>query len=307
MRDRHRWLHRIARLDPVRDHVEIHRISAGFEFPWDYTRALEFALFRTYCVPSISALLAATGEFRRRPQKRYDDTALLMAEIAAHGYDSPRGRSALRVINRAHGHYAISNDDMRYVLSTFVHDPIDWISAYGWRPLHPHEKLAAYHYYRAVGTRMGIRDIPGTFDEFKTFKQRYEESHFVFAASNREIGDHTIALFASWFPAPLRPAARAGVRSLLSPEMLRAFGMRPAPPLLGAAVRAALHGRAYALRFFPARTESALARMPGNRTYPGYPAGYHPADLGAPPPGPDVPAHCRRATPSRPSPETPGG
>jgi hypothetical protein len=83
----------IEALDPVRDHQRIYRISMGLEFPWDYKRSLEFALFRTYCVPSISALLAATGEFEHRPQKRYDDTALLIAEMAEHGYDSPRGAS----------------------------------------------------------------------------------------------------------------------------------------------------------------------------------------------------------------------
>src|SRR5688500_12217806 len=143
-RDRYRWRRRIEELDPVADHEEIYRISAGLEFPWDYTRALEFALFRTYCVPSISALLDATGEFRDRAQRRYDDTALRMAELAAHGYDSPRGRDALRVINRAHGRYAITNDDMRYVLSTFIYDPIDWIDRYGWRPLTGHERIAAF-------------------------------------------------------------------------------------------------------------------------------------------------------------------
>src|SRR4029450_2023848 len=102
----------------------VYRPSAGFEFPWDYRRALELALFRTYCVPSISGLLDATGEFRDRPQQRYDDTALLMPEIADHGDGAERGKEALRVINRAHGRYDIANDDMRYVLSTFIYDPI---------------------------------------------------------------------------------------------------------------------------------------------------------------------------------------
>src|SRR6478735_3190573 len=101
-RGRHGWQRRVDELDPVRDHQEIHRITAGFEFPWDYQRALEFALFRTYCVPTISALLRRTGEFEKRPQKRYDDTALLMAELVEHGYDSPRGTESLRNINRMH-------------------------------------------------------------------------------------------------------------------------------------------------------------------------------------------------------------
>ncbi|GLW27506.1 oxygenase MpaB family protein [Actinoplanes regularis] len=286
---------RIAGLDPERDHLEIYQLSAGREFPWDYTRALEFALFRTYCVPSISRLLAATGEFRLRPQQRYDDTSLLMAEIAAHGYDSPRGREALKVINRAHGRFAISNDDMLYVLSTFVYDPIDWLERYGWRPPHEHEKLAAFHYYREVGKRMGIRDIPAGYEEFAEFKRGYEQQHFVFSETNQKIGEYTVGLFAAWFPAFLRPAVRLGVRGMLDEPMLRAFGFPPAPRWVGALGDFALHARAYTLRFFPPRRASVLGVSPRNRTYPGYPEGYRPADLGAPEPSADLPAeHLRR-------------
>ncbi|BCJ45934.1 peptidase [Actinoplanes ianthinogenes] len=295
---RRRWelRDRIARLDPDRDHLEIYQLSAGREFPWDYTRALEFALFRTYCVPSISRLLAATGEFRDRPQKRYDDTSLLMAEIATHGYDSPRGREALKVVNRAHGRFAISNDDMLYVLSTFIYDPIEWLGKYGWRPPHEHEKLAAFHYYREVGRRMGIREIPAGYAEFLAFKQRYEREQFVYSETNRQIGEYTVGLFAAWFPAVLRPAVRLGVRGMLDEPMLRAFGFSPAPRWVGALGDLGLRARALALRFFPPRRTSILGVSPRNRTYPGYPADYHPTDLGAEAPAPDFPAeHLRRA------------
>ncbi|WP_430784493.1 oxygenase MpaB family protein [Actinoplanes sp. G11-F43] len=287
---------RIAALDPERDHLEIYQLSSGREFPWDYTRALEFALFRTYCVPSISKLLAATGEFRERPQRRYDDTALLMAEMAAHGYDSARGREALKVVNRAHGRYAISNDDMLYVLSTFIYDPIDWISRYGWRPLHPHELTAAFHYYRAVGHRMGIKEIPETYDQFLAFKDAYEIRHFVFSSTNREIGTYTVDLFAGWFPRFLRPAVRLGVRGMLDERMLTAFGFAPTPRWVGALAAFSLRARARALRFFPPRRESVLAHPKRNHTYPGYPAGYQPSDLGAPPPPADLPAEHLRSS-----------
>ena len=72
----------IAELDPKRDYEEISFLLQAYEFPWDYKRALEFALFRTYAVPSISGLLAKTGEFLTRPRKRYDDTELILYEIA---------------------------------------------------------------------------------------------------------------------------------------------------------------------------------------------------------------------------------
>ncbi|MCP2324258.1 hypothetical protein HDA40_002765 [Hamadaea flava] len=285
---RYRWLRRIEALDPLHDHHEIYRISTGFEFPFDYQRALEFALFRTYCVPSISALLDATGEFRLRPQQRYDDTALLMAEMVEHGYDSPRGKQALRAVNRAHSAYAISNDDMRYVLSTFVYEPIDWLGRFGWRPLHEHERLAAFHYYRAVGARMGIHDVPDDFDAFWDFKREYERTKFRYDPTNERVGTYTLDLFASWYPAPLRRAARLGVLALLPVELRTAFGFPAAPRWVSATVNGSLRTRASAVRLLPPRTKSKLTRAPRNRTYPGYPEGYQPADLGAPPPSPDL-------------------
>lgn len=273
-------LRRICALDPVADHEEIMRISAGLEFPWDYQKSLEMALFRTYCVPTISGLLERTGEFERRPQKRYDDTAVLMAELVEHGYDSPRGREALRVVNRQHGRYDISNDDMLYVLSTFIYDPIEWLQRFGWRPLTRAEQLAGFHFYRAVGARMGIRDIPAGDDEFRAFKAAYEQEHFVFAPSNRRIGQYTLDLFCSWYPSFARPVVSRAVVAMLDPLMVRAFGFTAPPSWAGALVRLALRARAFVVRRMPVRRELKLTRA-RNRTYPGYPDGYRPSDLGA--------------------------
>jgi len=288
---RRRWVRRIEELDPVRDHQEIHRITATYEFPWDYQRSLELALFRTYCVPSISALLDATGEFRDRPQQRYDDTALLMAELTDHGYDSERGREALRVINRAHGRYAISNDDMLYVLSTFVYEPIDWLDRFGWRRMTDAERVAAFCFYREVGARMGIRDVPADYDGFLRFKRDYERETFRYSDTNRRIGEYTVELMCSWYPRFTRPALRVAVRGLLDEPMLTAFGFAPAPRWVPPLAHAALRARAAVVRLLPPRRTSGLAGLATNRTYPGYPAGYRPSDLGAPPPPADLPDH----------------
>ena len=93
---RHTTLDRILQLDPQRDHQEIVSLTSSYEFPFDVTRSLEFALFRTFAVPSVSELLDHTGEFQQRPQKRYDDTDLLLSALYEYGYDSERGRAALR-------------------------------------------------------------------------------------------------------------------------------------------------------------------------------------------------------------------
>src|SRR5204863_5846581 len=100
---RSRVLGEIQRLDPVTDHQRIVFLSTRFDFPFDTTRALEFALFRTFCVPAISALLDRTGEFSRRAQKRYDDTDIIVSELMEWGYDSEPGKAALRRMNQLHG------------------------------------------------------------------------------------------------------------------------------------------------------------------------------------------------------------
>jgi len=292
-----RWdnLRRILALDPERDHQEIYRLSSGFEFPWDYQRSLEFALFRTYCVPSISTLLAATREFELRPQRRYDDTALLMAEMMEHGYDSPRGKAALRSINRVHNRFRISNDDMLYVLSTFVFEPVRWLDRFGWRRLSSHERLAAFHFYRAVGARMGIRSIPESYAEYEQFNVDFERRHFTYTTTNAAVGRYTLELFCSWYPPVSRPLIRPALRSLMDRPLLDAFGFPPVPAWLTALSEAGVRFRSAVVRELPPRRHSKLANDPRNRTYPGYPEGYDPSQMGAGEPPSDIdPSLLRR-------------
>ncbi|MGX6510368.1 oxygenase MpaB family protein [Rhodococcus sp. SJ-2] len=277
---RYGWLKVIEGLDPVTHHQDILRITAGYEFPWDYQRSLEFALFRTYCVPTISELLARTGEFEHRPQKRYDDTSLLMAELIEHGYDAERGRESLRNINRMHGKYSIDNDDMLYVLSTFVYDPLDWIDQYGWRRLHPKERLASFYFYRQVGIRMGIKDIPESFQEFHRFKLEYEQTMFDYSDDNHAIGTYTLELFKSWYPKALGPGVEKVVYSLIDDRMAHAFGFPKGSPRMRSVSEGALRIRSALVRRLPKRRVSVSGGNATNRTYPGYPLGYRPRDLG---------------------------
>jgi hypothetical protein len=278
-----RHLRRITELDPERDHEEIYRICAGYEFPWDFEQALSLAFFKTYCVPSISGLLEATGALLRQTQKRFDDTRMLMAEVIEHGYDSPRGKTALRQVNRSHSHYTIANDDSLYVLSTFLLEPGRWIARYGKRPLTGHEKTAAVRFYTEVGKRMGIRDIPASYADFDGFNVAYERDRFVPAPSNTALANGTVDLFCSWYPAQLRPFLRHVAVALMEEPVRVALGLPPAPRWMTALAHVLLLARGRVLRFFPARRRLKITRVP-NITYPGYPDGYQVGDLGAGPP-----------------------
>ncbi|MEI5100685.1 oxygenase MpaB family protein [Streptomyces sp. PmtG] len=275
---RYERLQQIRRLDPEKDSLRIYHLSATYEFPWDYTRALELALYRTYAVPSIGRLLARTAEFTHRPQKRYDDTALLLDTVVEHGFGEGEGRTAIRRINQMHRSYDISNDDMRYVLCTFVVMPRRWIDTYGWRRLSGHEVAASVVHYRTLGQHMGIKEIPGTYEEFAECLDAYEEAHFGWDEGARGVSDATLGLMASWYPRPLAPVLRAATLALLDDRLLRAFRYEQPAGSTRALVRGALRLRGRAVRLMPPRAKPHYARQ--NWEIKGYPDGYRVAELG---------------------------
>ncbi|MER5928614.1 oxygenase MpaB family protein [Streptomyces sp. NPDC002054] len=274
-------LKEILRLDPDQDFLTIYRLTATYEFPWDFTRALELALYRTYAVPSIGRLLAETAEFTDRPQRRYDDTALLLDAVVEHGFESDPGRTAIRRINQMHRSYDISNEDMRYVLCTFVVIPKRWLDAYGWRALTAHEWRACANYYATLGRHMGIKDIPASYEEFESTLDAYEKEHFGWDEGGRKVADATLDLMASWYPAPLAPLLRGASLALLDEPLLQAFRYEQPRPAVRKLVRGALRLRGRAVRLLPPRSTPHYARQ--NPEIKSYPGGYDVGELGTHP------------------------
>jgi len=173
--------------DPRRDCEEIVRHLATLVFPWDTTRSLELALFRTFASARIGGLLHATGEFEKRTGKRYDDTDLIISEIIENGFDSPRGASAIARMNALHGRFRIANEDFLYVLSTFVFEPIRWNRRFGWRRMTEFEQQAWFWFWRNLGERMSIRDLPDHLGDFERTSRAYEAANFGFSSANQQV------------------------------------------------------------------------------------------------------------------------
>ena len=281
-------LEQIQELDAEKDHQRIVFLSCRYDFPFDTTRSLEFALFRTFSVPSISQLLDRTGEFQERAQKRYDDTDIIVSELMEHGYDSDRGKRALRRMNQLHGRFQIANSDFLYVLSTFVFEPIRWNKRFGWRLMTEKERLAMYHFWKEVGRRMGIRDLPDDYDDFERLNLEYEHKYFRFTPANHRVGSATREMFASWFPAISRPLVRRAIYALLDDPLLVAFGFPRPSPVMRRLVLAALKLRAWGGRLLPRRRKPVLRTQMRQRSYP---RGYVIEEL-----GPDVLAATDRVT-----------
>ena len=172
--------------------------------------------------------------------------------------------------------------------------PIRWLDEHGWRPLTEVEKAASAHYYRELGRHMGIRDIPGTWQDFTRTMDDYEAAHFGYDPRSREVAEATLRLMAT-FPPLHRGPSRAVIRfsrALMDDPLLHAFRFPRPTALERRGARAVLRARADWLRRQPPRTEPLHARdLPNIRSYPD---GYDVSALGTF--GPTCPVEHRRRT-----------
>ena len=273
-------LAQILKLDPVLDHSRIVHLDVCYEFPFDFTRADEFALYRAYAVPSIAKLLDSTGEFTERTQRRYDDTKLIISELVENGYDSERGQRAMAQMNHQHGRFDISNPDLLYVLSTFVFEPPRWMARYARRPIVEHEKLALFYFWRVVGQQMHIQAIPEEMPEFERFNLEYEQRNFRYTQAANRVASATRDMFLGWvLPRPLRGFAAPVIHTLLDDQLLDSFGFPKPSPALRRLVQGALRTRSRLTGLFPERRKPFRHTARPHRSYP---SGYQIEKLGPP-------------------------
>lgn len=275
---REHWLREIEVMDPETQWAEIYGITTGHEFPWDTQRATEIALVRTYAVPEIGELLAQTQEFTQRTEKRFDDTAIILVEAGNYIGGQSDDPTAIRRLNQMHGAYDIPNDQMLYVLTTFVVMARRWIDRYGYRPLTDAEVDAMVRYWQRMGELMAIQDVPSDYEGFARYYDTYESERFGYSPGGRAVADATFDLVDSWYPAPLRPLMRWAGLSMLDPHLRRALRYDDPPAIVSAGVEAALQLRKRVVALLPARRDyvSPLDRL-RLRTYP---RGYDIAKVG---------------------------
>lgn len=272
-------LKKIEKLDPLKDAWEIVRLSIQYEFPWDYNRALELGLYKTYAIPSISKILHRTKELEKHTQKRYDDTDILLSEILENGLKDKDGRGwkAMQQINWIHSNYNISNDDYLYVLCTFIFPTYHWINKYGYRKLTYHEELAGFYIWKEIGEAMHIKNIPDNIKELEKFYVNYEKENMKFSDDNIPLASATENMFLGWYlPMRMHKIFRPLLYSVMDNHLLNAFNYNKPDILLRNIVTQSLRIRS--------KVANLISVKPFVRTkdfkHKAYPNGYQLEDLG---------------------------
>ncbi|KAL3420706.1 hypothetical protein PVAG01_07151 [Phlyctema vagabunda] len=229
------------------DAQKIMSYLAELEFPKVYLTSLQFALFKTYGIPTISGLLTATKEFStpENASKRYADTTILIGEFSSHDPKSERVIKAIARMNFIHSQYQrsgkISNADLLYTLSVFITEPITWVEKFEWRSLTAMEKCAIGTFWKAIGDDMGISYhelenhkkgwLNGLefYHDISAWAQAYEKQYMVPAQSNKQTADELVPLLLFFVPKAAQPAA-ANVVGVLMGDRLRKAMIYPQPP-----------------------------------------------------------------------------
>jgi len=262
-------LQKILSLNPETDHWEIVRLSSMYEFPWDFNRALELALFRTFASPSIAKILHASRQFEKYPQKRYDDTDLILSEIIENGLQSERGKAAIDRLNFIHHHFKISNEDYLYVLSTFVFEPRRWVDKYGYRKLTIQERLAGFKVWQEIGAAMHIQNIPDSIDDLEKINIEYEQQHFRFSKETHEVANATVNLLLGWYlPKWMFGIAKPFVCAIMDKPLLDAVGFKEPNVLVKFSVAMFFAIRKIMVGLLPKRSAPLLRTQLPNKTYP---------------------------------------
>lgn len=269
----------IAGLDATADCARIAYLLSMQLFPLTIEKALEYALFKTYAVPSISRILAATGEFTERAQKRYDDTVLVLAEINENGHEGARSAASYARLNAMHGRFKIRDEDFLYTLGTFVFEPIRALKLYGPRPMTPHEEEAWFQSYLRLGRGMKLNDLPADKNAFYAWYQDFERTQFRPAKSNRKVADATLDVLFDMLrvPSRLRGFAQGAAIALMEPHVAAAFEFQKPSRLLVEAISLAMTLRRWALSVLP---ERKTLRLQTDRALLTYPDGYEIEALG---------------------------
>lgn len=216
----------------------IQTVIGELEFPFIFEKALQFALFRTYGIPSISKLLASTTQLSDPTTscKRYSDTSILISEFVAHSPTSERSRQAIARMNYIHSVYQkagkISNEDLLYTLSLFACEPVRWINRYEWRQLESFEVCAIGTFWKSIGDAMEIgyealgtewRDGLEWWGDIKTWSEEYEKENMVPAETNHITAEETTNILLWPVPTRVKGYARYILYCLMDERLRRAM------------------------------------------------------------------------------------
>ncbi|KAL4780478.1 hypothetical protein BJX76DRAFT_337997 [Aspergillus varians] len=249
------------------DAFQIQKNLIQYEFPFFFLKALQFALFRTYGIPTISRVLTKTSQLSsaRTSLKRYTDTVALVQEFVGQPPSAARGQAAIVRTRYLHSGYRssgmIRDDDMLYTLGLFAIQPVRFIKQYEWRELTDVEKCAIGTFWKSLGDgldvsynalpsgKTGFRDGLQWLEEIVAWSDAYEEKCMLPDTNNRRIADRTTAVLLYLIPKPLLHVGLKFVSFMMDDRLRKAMVYDPPPASYAKIFSLLLSARRFVMRY----------------------------------------------------------
>ncbi|TPX64220.1 hypothetical protein SpCBS45565_g06047 [Spizellomyces sp. 'palustris'] len=257
-----------------------------YEFPFLSRMAFHFGMLRAYAIPSIAQAISSKHDINTSTDtgmanvaRRFEDTDLIVKEMTERPLTHPRAQQALERATRIRSLYRLTNEEYCYVLSVLVVEPCRLVEKWGYRSLAKKEKEAHYEVWKAIGTHMGIQNIPASFHDMEEFSRKFEEKHMGAHPSSSALASAAIDLFVDTLPLKslhsiILPIARRTVHALMDPELRQALKISAPPFLLSWVADFMLRVHAGCVRYLllpreePARRTPEIAAGPTGRYVP---------------------------------------
>ena len=247
------------------DNVEsVYRTLFSVEFPFVWLKGLELGLFNTFPHSSVFDRLSINHKFTEAPERRYDDTELLLREAWEHGVNSSRGKDAMFRLNGIHSFFNIDNDSFLYVLALFVITPIRLVNEFEFRTLTGHETRSVCRAISMMGAAMHIKNLPITYADYEKIVEDAYINKLQVDDRGKAIAESVLVMFLRPFPTFIHPLARRVVYALLDAPIRRAFEYPEQPRAMFYFAKTILLARAlFIFAFMPTRPFSwAVLRTP---------------------------------------------
>ncbi|WP_411115028.1 oxygenase MpaB family protein [Streptomyces sp. 029-5] len=245
---------------------------------------LTLGFVRTFGIPDIARVLAATGRMTNEPRGRAKATGVAMFTLIGKGLDSEDGRRVVDGLRRVHDRPGITPELMHYVLACFTVCPLRFIDAHGHRAVTEAERDAAYLFHLSLADALDMPELSSLDGELageatggatggvaggatggatgdaaggvagagadglagvERWMRDYETRHFAPTDAGRALWAATSkGLLAARLPAPLAPLASVFAASLLDRPLREALTVRRPPAPVRALVTYALRARA---------------------------------------------------------------
>jgi len=222
----------IKSLDPVKNESEIVRLTWLYDLPYEVQQGHLLAGIAGFIPPGAAKTIHGTGEALNRTFRRADDTLIVMYGIWMDGFESELSKAMLKKLVYIHAFYrkSMTNQEMMWIIMDSCIGCVECVEKFGWRQLYKNEIIAWWNVWKAIGQRLGVKDMPITMEEGRKLHKEIMET-FTKTPQHEELLTAILKVKESLLPKALKKYFLQLIALFGNKKMLEFLNIPPVPPL----------------------------------------------------------------------------